>query len=383
MQWMGVGSDLVDTTRDLEGADAFEQACRLGEPRGCGELGRAYGWGVGRAFEHEEAQALFELACEAGDVRSCTWRGDALEAKGKIEDAKAQYFAACEQRSGEGCRARSAYETEPADLLKRGCDELQDGRACVWKAENLAETQAQGILLLEGYCALPSLGLPYACDLAAGYYLNAGNPVDQDVAHAVSLNRAGCAAGDAASCTHLAFRYQDGRGVEPDLRQAQSYLERACSENYAEACRELAELRFDAAEGSAPPIRAGEALEALEKGCALGDGESCNRLGVVLSKGEGGVAKDSTRVEGLYRQACELDFAWGCFNEAWWSDAGGSGEAPWAAKKLKLSCEMGLGRGCDAYADRLLTGRGVAYDPKSGEEYKAQACALGEEEACD
>lgn len=384
LQWMGVGSDLVDTTRDLKGADAFEQACRLGEPRGCGELGRSYGWGVGRAFELSEAQTLFELACGAGDSRSCVWLGDAHEAKDEIELAKAQYQKACDEGVGEGCRARSPYEEDPTALLSRGCDELKDGRACIWQAENQVNAgEAEGVLRLEGYCALPSLGLPFACDLAAGFYLNPGHPVTQDEVHAVNLNRTGCSAGDPASCAHLAYRYQDGRGEVVDIDQAKLFLEKACTQNYAEACLELAELRFGTEEYETYPLSASAALEAMEKGCALENGEACNRLGIVLSKGQDGVAKDSSRVEGLYRRACELDWAWGCFNEAWWSDAGDAGEAPWAAKKFKKSCEMGLARGCDAYADRLLTGRGVAYDPKAGEEFKAKACELGEQEACD
>ena len=383
MHWMGVGTDLVDTTRDVKGADAFEQACALGEPRGCGELGRAYGWGVGRAFEPGDAQTLFELACNAGDARSCVWLGDAHEVQGEIDKAKALYMKACEAGTGEGCRARSAYEEEPSVLLMKGCDELADGRACIWQAQAQAQAgDAEGVLRLEGYCALPNLTLPFACDLAAGFYLNPENPVPQDEGHAVSLNRAGCAGGDAASCTHLGFRFQDGRGVVADPEQAKLFLEMACAQNHAEGCRELAEMHFGVEEGATSPMRSSEALAAMKKGCELEDGESCNRLGIVFSKGEGGVAKDTTQVEGLYRQACELGFAWGCFNEAWWSDAGGSGEAPWAAKKLKLSCEMGLAKGCDAYADRLLTGRGVAYDPSAGNDYKVQACTLGETEAC-
>ncbi|MFT5582933.1 MAG: TPR repeat protein [Cognaticolwellia sp.] len=384
MQWMGVGTDLVDTTRDLTGADAFEQACRLGEPRGCGELGRAYGWGVGRAYAPSDAMVLFDLACEAGEVRSCSWLGDAYEAKDEIERAKALYKQVCDSGVGEGCRAAAGYEEDAeteAALLVRGCDVLQDGRACVWQAQNLANgDDLAGVTRLLVYCELPNLGLPYACDAAAGFFLNEGNPVPMDQERAAGLNRAACEGGDAGGCSHLAFRYQDGRGVQIDVAQAETLLDRACGENRGEACRELAEIRFNAAE--LQPSKSRLALAAMERACELEDGEGCNRLGIVLSQGEGGVAKDTPRVESLYRQACENDFAWGCYNEAWWADAGAAGEAPWAAQKLKLSCEMGLAQGCDAYAERLLTGRGVAYDTTAGAEYKLQACELGMEEAC-
>jgi TPR repeat protein len=381
MQWLGVGSDLVDTTRDLKGADAFEKACSLGEPRGCGELGRSYGWGVGRAHAIEDATTLFELACEAGEARSCAWLGDAHEAKEEIERAKVLYKKACDLGAGEGCRAGAAYEEDQGPLLTQGCDVLRDGRACLWQAENQAGAgEVIGVTRLVELCEQPNLGLPYACDLVAGYFLNEGNAVPQDQERAVAFNQAACDGGDAGGCTHLAFRYQDGRGIQADDAQAEALLKRACEENRSEACRELAEMGFDAAE--LVPSKGRGALVAMERACELEDGEGCNRLGIVLSQGEGGVDKDTTRVEGLYRQACELNFAWGCYNEAWWSDAGANGEAPWAAQKLKLSCEMGLAQGCNAYADRLIDGRGVGYDPTSGAEYKAQACELGMEEAC-
>lgn len=383
MQWVGIGSDLVDTPRDVQGADAFDAGCRLGEARACGELGRLYGWGVGRAYDPVEAERLFAMACEAGDTRSCSWLGDAIEVRGDIEAAKLRYAAVCDAGLGEGCRARAAYEDDETALLERGCTELGDGRACIWQAENLANTgEVAGVERLVTYCENPRLGLAYACDVAAGFYLNPGNPVEVDEARAVSLNRAGCTGGDAGACAHLGFRYQDGRGVEEDVSKAAEMLEQACAQNHAEGCRELAELHFGADEATPTPMTPEQALAAMERGCELEDGEACNRLGIVLSGGEGGVSKDSTRVEDLYRRACGLEFAWGCFNEAWWADAGENGEAPWAAKKLKLSCEMDLAKGCLAYGERLQDGRGVGYDPTAAAEYKAKACALGLDEAC-
>ena len=381
---MGVGTDLVGTTRDRSAADAFEHACSLGEPRGCGELGRVYGWGVGRAYVRSNALVLFKLACEAGEIRSCSWLGDAYEVRDEIERAKDVYQQVCDLGVGEGCRVAAGYEEDDAAkdaLLMRGCDVLQDGRACVWQAQKLANgDDVAGLTRLLAYCELPNLGLPYACDVAAGYFLKGGNLVPMDQERAVALNRAGCEGGDAGACAHLAFRYQDGRGVEMDVAQAETLLDRACLENVAEACRKLAEIRLDAAELQPSKVRL--ALAAMERACELEDGEGCNRLGILLSEGEGDAAEDTSRVEGLYRQSCQLGFAWGCYNEAWWSDAGSAGEAPWAAEKLKLSCEMGLAQGCHAYAERLLGGRGVIYDAQAGAEYKTQACELGMEEAC-
>lgn len=383
LQWLGVGRDLEDSPRDILGADAFDAGCRLGEARACGELGRVYGWGVGRAYDPEEAERLFSVACAAGEVRSCTWLGDALEARGEIEAAKERYAAVCEAGLGEGCRARAAYEDDEGPLLERGCTELRDGRACIWQAENLGNSaDAAGVERLVAYCENPRLGLAYACDVAAGFYLNPGNPVEVDEARAVSLNRAGCDGGDAGACAHLGYRYQDGRGVQEDVKEAAKMLELACDQNHGEGCRELAELHFGADEATPSPLRAPQALSAMERSCELDDGEGCNRLGVILSSGADGVSKDSERVEDLYRKACGLNFAWGCYNEAWWADAGDKGEAPWAAKKLKLSCEMDLAKGCFAYAERLQDGRGVGYDPTAAKEYKAQACTLGFEEAC-
>lgn len=389
MQWVALSDvDVEDTPRDIEGADAFHQGCAQRDPRSCAELGRLYGWGIGRAHDPERATELFEAACGAGDALACSWWGDRF-VESDPQQALALYTRACEGGSGEGCRNQYALtEGEGRNaILEGGCLEHQDGRACTWHSQNQVEQELDpdaGIARLELLCdgAGAQVGLAYPCDLLAGYALN-GVGMPSNAAWAVELNRKGCDAGDPAACAHLAYRYDDGRGVAADPRQALRHLRMACDADFAEGCRSLAELRYSSELDDPPAPDNSEALPAMKRACELDDGEACNRLAIIYTSGLKGAPVQEDLVADLHAQSCELGFAWGCFNHAWWDDQGDKGKEPWAAARLLQSCELGLGEGCEAYADRLAEGRGVDGDAGAAAAYRAKACELGTESACE
>lgn len=116
--------------REWRGADAFDEACTSGNARACAELGRCVGWGVGRAYDPDEAMTWLTLACTLGSPEGCNWAGDVAVRRGG--DSVAYFREACEMGLADGCRNLSvrdgSTEEERHDLYLEDC--AVDLRSC-------------------------------------------------------------------------------------------------------------------------------------------------------------------------------------------------------------------------------------------------------------
>lgn len=125
--------------------------------------------------------------------------------------------------------------------------------------------------------------------------------------------RLACSIGDDTACATLGYRYLNGFGVPQDLEKAQALFRDACDAEAAKGCRLYAELHA----GWENPIISeearrlqelrdrlfdkAEAAEWLQRGCDLGDWESCDHLGRMYESGDG-VPVDPERAEAARRQ---------------------------------------------------------------------------------
>ena len=126
--------------REWRGADAFETACQAGTARGCAELGRCMGWGLGREQSYGEAELYLGLGCALGSAEACNWRGDL--AVYQEEQAPEEWFAkACDRGLADGCRNLVVYDgsedTRQLEVWHQGCQ--TDLRSCDFEARRLAE----------------------------------------------------------------------------------------------------------------------------------------------------------------------------------------------------------------------------------------------------
>lgn len=333
--WSGVEDWDRDhvSPRESEGAEFFQTACDEGIERGCAELGRAYGWGLGVPYDPRRAFELFVAACEAGEPVGCKWAGDAqLKALGG--DAEHWFQTACDQGLPDGCRALSNegdFSDEERTVMLGDACQAGDARACAWYAEWLIEDglDDQGFAAFERAC---DAGVGAACDDLAGYVLN-GVGMEADRPRAVALNQRACALGDAAGCLHAAYRAMDAEDDDGTL----VYLQKSCTHLSAEGCKALGIELVDDEAGA-------RALRAYSRACDLGEGEACNLAGVVLADGLGGATQDWAAGEDWYRRSCDLDWGWGCHNLAQRLDEG--------AERASLSakaCQLGLAQACPGY----------------------------------
>ncbi|MCP4808813.1 MAG: sel1 repeat family protein [Proteobacteria bacterium] len=333
--WSGADAhdrDLWDE-REAQGAERFLTACDAGNERGCAELGRLHGWGVGVDQDHALAFELFVQACDAGEPVGCNWAGDVQEDV-LGGDSEHWYRRACDMGLADGCRNLSNVaemgHPERAAMLGRACDD-GDARACSWHADWLmdGEEYELGRARYESAC---DSGIGAACDDLAGYLLN-GVGMDEDRERAFELNVEACRLGDAAGCAHAAYRRMDAEDEDGTLL----YLQKACTGLHAEACTDLGDVLVETEAG-------GRALRAFERACDLGDGEACNRYGVVIVDGLGGVEQDWWQGEAWFRRSCDLEWGWGCKNVADRLE-----ESAEKARMLSKACQLGVAEACPTY----------------------------------
>lgn len=143
-----------------------------------------------------------------------------------------------------------------------------------------------------------------------------------------------CAGGDQRSCSVLGVMYETGHGVARDPHRAADLFAHACSEGIQSACVNHGLLKERGDAGRRDPAGAmllfewaclgdlgdgcrhlgraryqagdpGGAQRALERGCAVGDAQCCQGLGVMYQHGHG-VTLDLERARALLQRACEL-----------------------------------------------------------------------------
>jgi hypothetical protein len=124
-----------------------------------------------------------------------------------------------------------------------------------------------------------------------------------------------CQAGTASSCNALGVIFEYGRSAAPDPTIASGFYKRACDEEYAQGCTNLAWLY---SLGRGVPRDAQEAMLLFTRAfdqsrlaCRRGDGRGCLMAGELLLRGQ--VTTPDTNEElAMFQAACDQGEPKGC-----------------------------------------------------------------------
>jgi len=194
----------------------FEEACAMGDPGACADLGVSYVMGIGAPRDPERGVALLSQSCELGAIKACNNLGrayvDGIGVPRDYQKAAELFRMACDNRMAEACiNLGVAYQqgegiernfARAATLFDEVC-ETGDGRACY----NLA------------------------------YAYSKGQGVTRDDQRAAALYERACLGGAAQGCGDLAAAYASGRGVDKDPEAALSLFHQACDKGDSGSCR--------------------------------------------------------------------------------------------------------------------------------------------------
>lgn len=201
-------ADGIGTERDLAKARArHEQACTLGDVRGCNSLAVFWQRGWGGDVDVARAAALLEQACATGDPTACAnfaislWQG-----KGIAQDQE---------------RAKTLFAESCAGGASGGCDGLAD-----------AVPEAERPSVKSTFATACAAGAASGCLYLGGVLENhEENPAGADRLYAEA-----CALGDPTGCAWHADMLKAGKGVEQDLEAADAFYRRACEGGVERAC---------------------------------------------------------------------------------------------------------------------------------------------------
>ena len=287
-------SENAETERDA--VPVLQRACDLQNGSGCATLAFLYATGKAVAKDDKKATTLYRKSCELGDSQGCynaalmaqSGRGS----KEELARAVSDYEEACDLGSSPACtnlgvlyeRGTGVKENKDraVSLYQRGCD----GSSCV-----------------------PS-NLNGCVNVGRAYRDGIG--VEKDEAKAAAIFRAACerpedktdpgaAENGARACSLLGGLYIAGEGIPKDLEHGLDFSIQGCERGDSFGCFNAAVVEND------PAKTAGY----YERGCNLGDGESCHALATAYQKGNG-VARNANRAKELDKRACDLGFAAAC-----------------------------------------------------------------------
>jgi hypothetical protein len=163
-----------------------------------------------------------------------------------------------------------------------------------------------------------------------------------------------------------------GLWASPAAAQIMSLDERECTQrSRALNCRYAGTGYLSGVRGY--PRDAIRGMQLLDRGCALGDGESCWRVGIELAAGTV-VSRDLARAADAYRRGCVVRHAISCERAAEKYES--LGNALEAVRHFERACDLGQGWACRALARKYDTGSGgVTMDKARAAIYAQRACA--------
>jgi TPR repeat protein len=326
----------------------LQKKCDAKDWEACYWLAYAYKQGEGVVSDAAKAGAIYDRACTAGHANSCVslsfmWDDGALG--NDLPKVLRLLDRACELEDGEGCYYLGQYYlsgrgvaqdvTRAVKLYELGCD-LEAGDACIElqgmleKGDVIPKDKKRADAYYERGCDLAAT----LCVMALNGYMN---PLEEN-----------CDKGGFAACAELGHMHLRGESyLKVDEAEASKYFQKACDGNLAEAC---ATLGWVLDYGKQVPKNPSKAVALYQKACTGKYAYGCQMLGFHYLSGDG-VVKDERRAAALLHTACSAN-----------------------TSQVVLACWM-LG-------DMYDHGTGVAKDAARAVLFNAQACRLGEKDAC-
>ncbi|MEZ4299969.1 MAG: serine/threonine-protein kinase [Polyangiaceae bacterium] len=386
-----------------EAADQFEVACDAGDLRSCVELGRMLEIGRARLKDEAKARELYQRACDAGDMYGCANLAGThvYGLPGEAKDEKAAvdlYSKACDAGDTYGCTNYALMQfwgkgglpkndAEVAAMLQRACD-----AGDMWGCLNLGGLHEFGngvplderraMVLYERAC---SDAERYGCSELGELYAEGKAGLTKDPQKAVELYKKSCDAYHGEGCTRLALAYYTGTGVARDERKTAEILERACDANSGEGCSNLGSMHSQGSGGLVQDKK--KAADLFERACQLERAPACRSLGFLYEQGDGGMPKDEAKAAQLYQRACDAGDMSGCTYVGMFHEEGTGGLPKDVVKAVELyrkSCDGGGGYGCYHLAQAYLHGDGgLSKDEREAAKLAEQACNASSMVGCN
>lgn len=341
-------------------ADLYQEACDLGEPRGCTDLGYIFEAGLNGTSNLSKARSLYKQGCDGGNAHGCSNLGYLMEAGigGPVDFTSAQdlYRRGCEGGNPRGCANLGVLFEHGRGIQKN----LQSARNYYKQA-------------CEGDNAIGCTNL--------GYLFETGGGGVQDKAVARGYYEQGCDGGNGIGCINLGTFYEFGIGGPEDKSYARELYEFGCDAGEPRGCKNLGWLMESGIGGPKDEVRA---RELYQLGCIGGYAEACTNLGYLSEMGIGG-DQDKTRARTLYNDGCEGGSSVGCSNLGYLMEngIGGAVDHNRARTLYKKGCDTGDARGCNNYGIALINGIGGSRNKTSGLSYVRNACSDGFEWSCN
>ena len=322
---------LFERSGDLYSPDQasalYEKACDAGNASGCGLLAQALAVPHGTKRDKPRALALAERACQGGYPDACAFLANEKAAPmGKdAERARVLWEKACQQDDWLACSKAAelddrgdVHDTTAAptaalwrrafDLAVRTCDN-GNAEACAVAAETLATGRVgsrQNARTTELRLRACELGHVESCRWAANIQEDAG-----DLARAAGLHQKGCTLGSADACLSAARLLRRGPGPEAERAavaaqdRGRKLAARACDHGDWRACGALARCK-----GTSRSV----AQELSKRACDAGQDVGCTRLAWLLAgSAEPGAEKQELET---HRRACDLEVPASCVQAA-------------------------------------------------------------------
>lgn len=301
---------------DKEAAKAlYDKACNLGNLVGCSSLTFQLDWKT----EGERVISLLQKACDGGRAMDCRMLGVELirgtRLTKDLERGEKTLVGACSMGDLYACGDLASYYLDNKQasrglgVLQKDCEanngvscakmggwlsRCEDGRPAgmspveVKSCEKFPDTNAnKATLAFESACRNKFYG---ACRTAGDRYAN-GKGVTADPAKAFELYTLGCPFG-LGSCEGLGRSYEQGQGTTTDLTKAFEAYAKGCDLASKGDCYEAARVAKKL--GNETDYRA-----RLEKGCSKDSRRSCDELLKLLEK-----EKKTDEAKAIYQDVC-------------------------------------------------------------------------------
>jgi len=273
--------------------------------------------------------------------------------------------------------------SQNAEALYQGACDTGDATACSVLAlmfetgQGMPRDLARAATLYGQAC---QLGDMEGCTILGSMY-HVGEGVPRDNARSVSLHEQACEGGEFVACESLGLLYETGGGVLVDYDRAATLYLQACDGGLASGCNRLGNMALNGFGVDPNPERA---LELFAQACDGGNLSGCVNLGVGYERGEG-VGQDPTVAFTLYEYACNGGEQLGCVNlgSLHRTGSGVPQDSRLAVSLYRRACDAGEPLGCFNLGSSYELGEGVPQDVVTAVASFQRACEAGLTIGCE
>ncbi|MFV0482394.1 MAG: tetratricopeptide repeat protein [Campylobacteraceae bacterium] len=304
----------------------------------------------------------FEERCAKGELSVCAYLGYAYAngdgVKANKQKAISFYDKSCTQKESSGCLGLGLL------LYDENANSKDRGKAAA---------------AFDRVCSKSELG---ACSYATYIYLYDESNIDYK--KALKNANMACANKQINSCYDEAFIYENGLGVEKDLKKAVSLYAQTCQKTKDFGCVELTKIYE--ADKDAVKDYANFIIEMNDLKCKQSNkDDSCITLGSLYQHSDIYLKKDIQRAIMYYSKACDSGNVDSCnlVGSLYYNGAEVNTDYKKASEFLNKSCDMDSGFGCYWIGLFNKDGLGIEKNAELSNNYFKKACDLNYKQACD